>query len=227
MDRMQPTPTARPLTLRSQVEEFLRRSIMTGRFAMGERLVERELCEMLGVSRPSVREALRALEAEKLVTIIPNKGPIVTLLTREEAGDLYALRALLEGYATREFTRLASDGEVERLGEAVTALHEEAAGGDRDRLLAAKARFYEIIFDGCGNRLVKEFLSSLFTRINLLRATSFSRPERLAVSLREIDGLYDRIRSRDLDGAQKAAEEHILNARAAALPVLDERRTAT
>ena len=220
MDRMQPTPTARPLTLRSQVEEFLRRSIMTGRFAMGERLVERELCEMLGVSRPSVREALRALEAEKLVTIIPNKGPIVTLLTREEAGDLYALRALLEGYATREFTRLASDGEVERLGEAVTALHEEAAGGDRDRLLAAKARFYEIIFDGCGNRLVKEFLSSLFTRINLLRATSFSRPERLAVSLREIDGLYDRIRSRDLDGAQKAAEEHILNARAAALPVL-------
>ena len=214
----------KPKTLRSEVERYLREAIMDGRLANGERLVERELCERLGVSRPSLREAMRALEAEKLITVVPNKGPVVASITREEANDLYALRALLEGFAVQEFVRLADDATVDRLGTAVTKLRKQASVGDQQGLLAAKAELYEIILNACGNRLVKEVLASLLTRINLLRATSFSRPDRLGHSLAEIEELYRLIQLRDAEGAKKAAENHIHNARNAALPVLASQR---
>src|SRR5271167_1412107 len=89
--------------LRKQVLDELRQSIISGRLSPGERLVERELISMMGVSRTVIREALRQLESEGLVAIIPNKGPIVRTLTWEEAQDLYAIRAVLEGLAARLF----------------------------------------------------------------------------------------------------------------------------
>src|SRR5712664_797102 len=92
----------RPQTLRHQVEHVLRQQIMSGRFAPGARLIERELCETLGVSRTSVREALRKLEAEKLVSSVPHKGPMVAVISRKEAAELYAIRGLMEGFAAGE-----------------------------------------------------------------------------------------------------------------------------
>src|SRR6202044_153255 len=89
----------RPETLRHQVENVLRQAITSGRFAPGARLIERELCETLGVSRTSVREALRRLEAEKLVRSVPHKGPVVAIMSKQEATELYAIRGLLEGFA--------------------------------------------------------------------------------------------------------------------------------
>lgn len=211
----------KPDSLRSIVENFLREAIMEGRFKPGERLRERELCELLDVSRPSVREALRKLEAEKLITSVLHRGPVVASISRSEASDLYAVRALMESFAVHEFTRLASDAEVEQLGQEVQRLHEDAASGDRKQLLAAKARFYDIILRGCRNRLIKEMLLGLLSRINLLRATSFSGPDRLNESLKEIDHLFDLVKARDAKAAQEAARLHIVNAEKAAMAVLN------
>ena len=83
-------------TLRSQIENTLRDAITTGTLAPGARLVERDLCERMGVSRTSVREALRRLEAEKLVQILPHKGPIVATMTKQKASEVY-LAVLFEG----------------------------------------------------------------------------------------------------------------------------------
>lgn len=219
---MQPPATLRkPDSLRSYVENYLREAIMDGRFLPGQRLVERELCELLEVSRPSVREALRKLEAEKLITIVPHRGPMVASITRSDARDMYAIRALMESYAVQEFARLATDDQVSRLGDTVQKLHAEAASGDRKRLLKAKADFYDVILNGCGNALIREMLLTLLSRINLLRATSFSRSDRLPESLKEIDHLFGLIRARDADGAREAARLHIVNAEKAALAVLN------
>src|SRR3954447_14533312 len=92
-------------TVRSRVGQKLREAIMAGVFKPGQRLVERELCEMTGVSRPSIREALRLLEAEGLVSIVAHRGPVVSTISVEEAEQLYAARALLEGFAGRECAR--------------------------------------------------------------------------------------------------------------------------
>ena len=93
----------KPATLRSRVEEYLRSSIMEGRMKGGERLREQELCEQLGISRSTLREALRTLEAERLISIEPHRGPTVIRITEKAAGP--ALRALLEGFAAHEFAR--------------------------------------------------------------------------------------------------------------------------
>ncbi len=110
--------------LRRQVLDELRQSIIAGRLAPGSRLVERELTAMMGVSRTVVREALRQLESEGLISIIPNKGPIVRELTLAEAKDLYSIRAVLEGLAARRFVENASDNQLEKLQQALDATAE-------------------------------------------------------------------------------------------------------
>jgi len=225
------TPTGaifeKPATLRTRVEEFLRASIMDGRIKGGERLRELELCEQLGISRSTLREALRTLEAERLISIEPHRGPTVVRITEKAARDLYALRALLEGYAAHEFARLAQDADIERLRKAVDALHRQAKGSNKSALLAAKRDFYDVLLSGCDNDLVKDMLPGLLSRINLLRATSFARPDRLPESLAEIDHLFERIRARDPQGAQEAARSHIVNAERTALEVLRRQQEET
>ena len=222
MTKSTPTILKKPTSLRSHVESFLREAIMEGRFTPGEHLRERELCEVLDVSRPLLREALRRLEAEKLVTNVLHRGPVVASITKSEAIDLYAIRALMESYAVHEFARLASDAAVGKLGAAVQELHTESARNDRKQLLTAKSRFYDVILDNCGNQLVKEMLLGLLSRINLLRAKSFSRTDRLPESLKEIDFMFERIQARDPVGAQEAARVHIRNAEKTALAVLEQ-----
>ncbi|HJV84671.1 MAG TPA: GntR family transcriptional regulator [Noviherbaspirillum sp.] len=221
-----PAVLRKPDTLRSYVENYLRESIMEGRFLPGQRLVERELCELLDVSRPSVREALRKLEAEKLIVIVPHRGPMVASISAQEARDLYAIRALMESYAVQEFSRLASNEQVSRLEATVKRLHIEAENPDRRRLLKAKADFYDVILGGCGNALVSEMLLNLLSRISLLRATSFSRHDRLPESLKEIDQLFALIKARNPEGAREAARLHVVNAEKAAMAVLNQEDTA-
>lgn len=212
----------KPITLRSQVEEYLRTSIMEGHLKSGERLREQELCDQLNISRPTLREALRALEAERLIVIEPHRGPSVARITEKAARDLYALRALLEGYAAHEFARLADDAAVEKLGQMALNLRKIATRGDKSQLVAAKRKFYDVLLEGCDNDLVRDMLPSLLSRINLLRATTLTRPDRLPKSLEEIDLLYERILARDPAGAQKAARTHVQNAERTALIVLQE-----
>ena len=217
----------KPGTLRTRVEEFLRASIMDGRIKGGERLREQELCDQLGISRSTLREALRTLEAERLISIEPHRGPTVVRITEKAARDLYALRALLEGYAAHEFARLADDADIERLRKAVDALHRQSKGSNKAALLAAKRDFYDVLLSGCDNDLVKDMLPGLLSRINLLRATSFARSDRLPESLAEIDHLFERIRARDPQGAQEAARSHIVNAERTALEVLRRQQEET
>lgn len=227
MDIHDVTPLRKPDSLRNYVESYLREAITSGRFKPGERLVEREICELLEVSRPPVREALRKLEAEKLITTLPRRGPVVASMSPKEASDLYAIRALMESFAVGEFARLASDAQIAQLGETVKALHANAKANDRKGLLAAKAQFYEVILSNCGNDLVKEMLLGLLTRINLLRSASFSSPDRLPKSLAEIDEMYSLIKARDAVKAGKAARLHVSNAQKAAMLMLEQQANST
>lgn len=202
-------------TVRTQVERFLRDAISDGTFRSGEKLIERDLCERLSISRPSLREALRTLEAEKLITNIPHYGPMVRTMSLQEAMEVYALRTLLESFAAGEFTKHASAADVEGLASIVKRLRRAARSGDKAAFLAIKAEFYAVVLDGCHNGLVKEILNGLYARINFLRSTSLQREGRLGKSIQEIESLQRSIEARDAAGAAKKAAQHVRNAQQA------------
>lgn len=213
-------------TLRLLVEEKLRTAIATGHFRPGQRLIERELCELTGVGRTSVREALRQLEAEGLVTSVAHRGPAVSTISYEEAEQLYAVRALLEGFASREFARCGTAKDMAKLSGDVAAFEAAAASGEPSALIEAKTRFYQTLMDGCGNVFVKQMLTALHNRITLLRLTSMAQPGRLAHSVAELRELRDAIGARDGVRAAAACKHHVEMAARAALAVLRRNEAA-
>src|ERR1700742_4025515 len=151
-DRLQSTLRIEDVpTVRAMVAQKLREAIMSGTLKPGQRLVERELCEMTGVSRPSIREALRLLEADGLVSTVPHRGPVVSTISLEEAEQLYAARAVLEGFAGRECARLHDPAIARRLGDAVVKLKAAFAVHDLMAALEAKTQFYAALLEGCRN----------------------------------------------------------------------------
>lgn len=212
--------TRQAATLRLIVEEKVRSAIARGLFKPGQRLVERELCELIGVGRTSVREALRQLEAEGLVQTIPHRGPIVSTMSPDEARQLYEIRALLEGYAGRQFAQHGTAEAVKLLDKAVKNLAATIKAGDQGKYIEAKTEFYRVLMEGANNLFVSQFLTSLHNRITLLRMTSMTQPGRLNKSIREIRVIYRAIAAGDADAAEEACRYHIEEAAKIALSIL-------
>lgn len=214
----------RPATLRQSVADYLRQMMQHGSLKPGERLREQALCQKLQISRSTLREALRTLEAQRLIEIQPHRGPVVATMSPDETKDLYDMRELLEGYVAQAFALHANAAQRQALALSFARLTEAVQTGHRDDLLAAKQAFYEVLLQGCPNRVAAQMHESLLSRINLLRATSLSRLDRAAESLREIGLIVQAIERADGPGAQRAAQNHIRQARAAACAVLDSQR---
>jgi DNA-binding GntR family transcriptional regulator len=187
--------------LRRQVLEQLRQSIIAGRLAPGERLVERELIAMMAVSRTVIREALRQLESEGLVSIVPNKGPIVRVLTLDEARELYAIRSVLEGLAARLFVEQSSDAEINRLDNALSAVQSAYDSGDAEKMLEAKNTFYEVLLEGARSSTLSNMLDLLHGQVWRWRAMGLTHPRRSVLRGRESTGnlraLLQAIKARD------------------------------
>ncbi|MBN3765637.1 GntR family transcriptional regulator [Burkholderia sp. Ac-20365] len=210
-------------TLRQQVIDSLRGCISDLTFKPGDRLVERELCEMFGVSRTLVREALSQLVAEGLVQIIPHKGPIVSVMTGDEARGLYEVRAVLEALAGRQFTERATDEQRAALKQALSELASmrELQGQDGTmRFLRQKAQFYDVMLEGANNPVLTEMLRLVHTRVMMLRATTLSQEGRLPQSYDEIATIVDAVMRNDADAAAAACKRHVEQAEKLAVQVL-------
>jgi DNA-binding GntR family transcriptional regulator len=202
--------------LRRQVLDELRQSIIAGRLNPGERLVERELIAMMGVSRTVIREALRQLESEGLVAIVPNKGPIVRTLTVEEARDIYAIRAVLEGLAARLFTEQADQAQIARLERALSVVEKAYDSGDVNSMLETKNNFYEVLFEGTKSETLASMLAILHGRIWRWRGLGLTHPnrspERDRQSLKNLRALVQAIRARDAASAEQILRDEVSKA---------------
>jgi DNA-binding GntR family transcriptional regulator len=199
--------------LRQQVLEALRRAIVSGRLAPGQRLTERELIEMLGVSRTVIREALRQIESEGLVEIIPNKGPVVRKLSATEAKDLYRIRAVLEGLAARLFAENADEEDVADLCDALESIKLAYRGTDGELALEAKSHFYEILYSGGCSDTLESMLAMVQARIWRWRAVGLTHPNRahgrLNESLENLSRLVSAIRSKDGVAAELITRDEV------------------
>lgn len=208
--------------LRKQVIELIREAILSFEYAPGDRLVERELCERCGVSRTVIREALRHLEAEGLIDIVPNRGPVVVTITPEDAVALYETREIVETAAARLAATRATQQERLDLRD---ALERVGAAYERQNLveeLAAKDSFYDVLLASSHNSILASMLRSLHARTQILRGLSLQEPGRADDSLAELQRLVDAVVSGDEAAAETVAAEHVRNAGRAGLQRLIE-----
>ncbi len=210
------------VSLKKQVVESLRTAIFDRRFAPGDRLVERELCEMLDVSRTLLREALSQLEAEGVVQIIPHRGPIVAVYTAEDAKSIYEVRAALEEMAGRSFVERATEAECKALETAFAEMKRSCTSKLGADHLTVKTKFYAALTAGAHNPVLVEMLRLIHGRVSMLRATTLAQPGRLAASLTELGNIVKTIKARDAGAAARACRLHVENAGAIAITVLAE-----
>jgi len=204
--------------IREQVAAILRQAIVDMRLQPGQVLIERQLCEMTSASRPSVREALRQLEAEGLVESVNGRGTIVSAITPEVAQQVYDVRANLEGLAARLFAENATDSDQAALRAAMVALSESIQRGDEPgAVMAVKNQLYEVLFEGSHNQVLHQLVLTLHRRVTQLRALTLAHPGRPAQSEAEIRDIVEAVERRDPDAAAAAATRHV---RAAAAVVL-------
>jgi DNA-binding GntR family transcriptional regulator len=207
--------------LREQVIEALRRAILDFQLKPGQRLVERELIEQLGVSRTTIREALRELTSEGLVTVVPQKGAMVTAPSLDDAIDLYEVRAALESLVVRRFVERATDEEIASLSATVDD-YATVAAGEVPRMLAAKDGFYAVLIAGAKSPALQQLLGSIQARVQVLRAASLSEAGRSVEVIAELRAVVDAITERDAERASALCAAHVRSASVTALHHLRE-----
>ncbi len=208
--------------LRYSVTESIRSAIATGRFKAGDRLPERELCELTGVSRTLVREAMRQLESEGVIEVEPHRGPFVARLSREQAEGVYQVRLELEGLACRLFAEKATAEQRQALKDAFKELQAAARRSDAQNRLRTKNQFYACLLDGSQNEALGSCLHILNSRVSLLRATSMTAPGRIKKSIAELSSLMEALMARDGERASQLGRLHVQMAADAALKLLTE-----
>jgi GntR family transcriptional regulator, trigonelline degradation regulator len=196
-------------TLRELTLEKMRDAILEFRFQPGERLVERTLCERLGVSRTVVREVLRHLEAEGLVETITGQGPAVTRPAADKAAEIYEIRGLLEGEAAYACARNANSSQIANLAARIDDIEASFARESPRDVLKATTAFYQSLFEIARKTVAWSVVQSLNARITHLRAMTISTPRRDVDAIAEMRRIHGAIAKGDAKGARAASLAHI------------------
>jgi len=212
-----------PKTLRELAQSNMRDAIISGVFEPGQRLVERTLCEQIGVSRSVIREVIRTLEAEGLVELLPQQGPIVATLNWQQAEQIYDIRELLEASAVADCARLADDKVIADLRSALDRLLKQRAKGDASAVLLDTNQFYATIFAAAGHDLAWDVVQRLNGRISRLRVLTLSSDNRLQQAPAHLEAIFNAIAEKQPQKAAKACRTHVQEAKSVAARVLAEK----
>jgi DNA-binding GntR family transcriptional regulator len=211
--------------LRERTLKSLRDAILSNHLKPGQRLVERDLCEQSGVSRSSIREALRYLESEGLAESRGMKGMFVATLNRKQALEIYEVRAALESEAAKHFAERASETEIRAIRRAYEN-GERLLSGSAERLSREIDRFFEILFTGARNTTALSVLRTLRARINLLRhaTTRVAPKERLVASTAQMKLIVEALERRDAAAAAEACRRYVARSAEFASQLLEKHK---
>ena len=203
--------------LSRKVYRILKDRIIKEEFKQGERLLEKNIAEQLGVSRTPVREALRELAAEGFVEITPNQGIILNNVSFEEIWDILQIRGVLEGLAAKITAKKLSNDKIEKFNKIIDQMKYYAANnsnsqGDILRFSRLDNEFHDLILSICGNKWLTQVLCNLKNRIEKFRIRSFSIPGTFAESLKEHCKILVAMKKGDSELAEKLSKMHMENA---------------
>jgi DNA-binding GntR family transcriptional regulator len=191
------------------VYEEIRRAIQEGALKPGDRLIAEELAAQLHVSRMPVREAIQRLQLEGLVDMIPYKGATVAMVTPEQVKQLFSVRAVLEGLASREAAGMATAEDVARLEAMYREMERAVQEGDTAGQLARNREIHVILWQITRNSLLQSMAANLFDSIERYRFHLMKQPSIPEGSLAEHRAIIDAIAARDPELAEKLTRRHI------------------
>ncbi|CEH35964.1 GntR family transcriptional regulator [Romboutsia lituseburensis] len=195
--------------LRDVVFENLREAILEGKLKPGQRLMEVQLAEQLGVSRTPVREAIRKLELEGLVIMLPRKGAYVANMSLKDILDVLEIRASLEGLAASLAAERISEDDLKRLELIAKDFEKSADSADVEELLRKDVEFHECIFKATNNKKLHQLINSLWEQVYRFRVTYISDYDSSVSIICEHKSILDAIKKGDTEMAKKYATEHI------------------
>lgn len=198
-------------SLRGRVFNKLREDILSGVYHENEELKESTIGAELGVSRTPVREALRQLELEGLVTMIPNKGAYVTGITSKDIHDIYMIRSYLEGLCARWACENITEAQIEELDEITYLSDFRARRGHHEQMVELDNKFHDLIYKASGSKILNHVLSDFHHYVERVRKITLAAPDRATKSNQEHAAIVDAIRKRDADLAEALAHEHMIN----------------
>lgn len=201
-------------SLREKVFSIIEDDILNGRRADGEALKEAQLSDELGVSRTPVREAIRQLELEGLVRVVPNKGAVVQAIKACDVDDIYAIRMPLEGLCARWAAERISEEAVDDLRQVLDLAEFYEKKKAYDKLQVMDSQFHKLLYEASGSHPLKQMLSSLHHYIMRARSLSFSSPKRAKKALKEHRAILEAVAAHDAENAERLATEHIAQAKA-------------
>ncbi len=198
-------------SLRGKVYDRIREDILNGVYKEHEELKEATLGERMGVSRTPVREALRQLELEGLVEIIPNKGARVTGITQKDVDDIYQIRYLLEGLSARWATEHVTEEQLEKMEETLYLTEFHAKKGNYAQVYELDSQFHELMYEASGSKLLNSILSDFHMYVTRVRKASLASSNRSKNSTDEHRAILDAIKERDGDKAEEYAHIHVMS----------------
>ncbi|MBO5260206.1 MAG: GntR family transcriptional regulator [Agathobacter sp.] len=198
-------------SLSGQVFGRIREGILSGKYAANEELKEKTLGEEFGVSRTPVREALRQLELEGLVSIIPNKGAYVIGVSLQDIKDIYEMRCLLEGLCASWAAEKITQEQLAELDENIFLTEFHAEKENWCQMVELDNRFHELLYQASGSRELSHVLRDYHQYVQRVRKVSLGYPKRVQESKEEHKAIVEALRSKDPKKAQELATKHIRN----------------
>lgn len=198
-------------SLRGRVFNKIREDILSGVYQESEELKENTIGIELGVSRTPVREALRQLELEGLVTMIPNKGAYVTGITSKDIHDIYMIRSYLEGLCAKWACEHITEAQIEELDEILYLSEFHARRSHNEQLVDLDNKFHDLIYRASGSKILDHVLSDFHHYVERIRKITLSRSSRATQSNAEHALILEAIKKRDGDLAESLAHDHIMN----------------
>ena len=201
-------------SLRGRVFQSIRENILNGVYEENEELRENTIAKELGVSRTPVREALRQLELEGLVKIVPNKGACVTGITEKDVKDIYATRSMLEGLCARWATEYITDEQIAELEEVILLAEFHLKRDSKEQsqqVTELDGKFHEVLYRASNSRMLRHVLSDFHKYVRLARKASVTNHMRAEKSIEEHKAILDAIKSKDADRAEALANDHMMN----------------
>ena len=199
------------LPLREVVFKTLRQSILTGELKPGERLMEIHLAEKLGVSRTPIREAIRKLELEGLVTMIPRRGAEVAKISEKNLKDVLEVRTCLDSLAVRLACQRITDEQIDDLKKACDDFVLATKTGEATAITKADVKLHDVIVRATGNERLQQMINTLSEQMYRYRLEYIKDADKRQILVVEHDYILKAIRSRHVAEAKKAIREHIDN----------------